>query len=61
LGRGRKEINAEEEEKGLREKEEIKYPTQRKSNIRNYIILKIILYSIWCATVNSYKAIHCNS
>jgi hypothetical protein len=39
LGRGREEINAEEKEKGLREKEEIEYPKQRKRNIENNIIL----------------------
>jgi hypothetical protein len=40
LGRRRKEINAKEEEKCLRENEEIEYPKQRKK------ILEIILYYI---------------
>jgi hypothetical protein len=39
LGRGREEINAEEEERGLREKEEIKYPKKINNNIGNNIIL----------------------
>jgi hypothetical protein len=38
-GRGREEINAEEEKNGLRENEEIEYPKQRKNNIINNIIL----------------------
>jgi hypothetical protein len=33
------EINAEEEEKGLRKKEEIEYPKQIKNNVGNNIIL----------------------
>jgi hypothetical protein len=44
LGRGREEINAEKEEKGLREKKEIKYPKQRKSNIENNIIFNLVCY-----------------
>jgi hypothetical protein len=43
--RGREEIYAEEEEKGLREKEEIEYPKQRKSNIENNIIFNLVSYS----------------
>jgi hypothetical protein len=38
LGWGREEINADEEEKGLRQKEEIEHPKQRESNIGNNII-----------------------
>jgi hypothetical protein len=42
---GREEINAEEEEKGLRENEEIEYPKQRKNNIENNIIFNLLCYS----------------
>jgi hypothetical protein len=38
-GRRREEINAEEEENGLRENKEIEYPKQRKNDIGNNIIL----------------------
>jgi hypothetical protein len=45
LGRGREEINAEKEEKGLRENEEIEYPKQRKNNIENNIMFNLMCYN----------------
>jgi hypothetical protein len=54
LGRGREEINAEKEEKGLREKKEIEYPKQRKSNIENNIKLNNIIFNLVCYG-ESYK------
>ena len=38
-GKRRNKLNAEEEEKGLKENEAIEYPKQRKNNIENNIIL----------------------